>query len=147
MPVCSGDSNTHSQNLVSAESPSQIELTTGVPLDHDNQEAPIITSAKTKRETDLTTEVPNSHEDNPEVLNNAAEMSHATVPEDPYTANRWAEPTQREHKCRNYNQYFETEQAMRSHEFRSIALCVTCQQCFSSKREKYEHIKSHQTCR
>lgn len=24
---------------------------------------------------------------------------------------------------------------------------MTCQQCFSSKREKYEHIKSHQTCR
>lgn len=125
IPVYSGDSNTHSQNLAPAESPSQVDLTTDVPRDHDNQEAPITTSVNFQPGTDPTPVVPDSHEDNPEVTINASQPYYAMIPEDPYSVNRWAEPTQREH------QY----------------LCVTCQQCFSSKREKHEHIKSYHTCR
>lgn len=125
MPVSSGDSNTHSHNLAPAESPSQVDLTTGFSRDHDNQEAPITTSANSHPGTDLISEVPDSHEDNPEVPIGAPQPYYAMIPEDPYSVNRWAEPTQREHKY----------------------LCVTCQQRFSSKREKDEHIRSYHTCR
>ncbi len=76
MPVCSGDSNTHSQNLAPAESPSQGDLMTSVSR---HQEAPTITSVQSQRLTEPTAEVPDSHEEKPELLNDDPEISHAAL--------------------------------------------------------------------